>query len=118
MADNIGRGSGGDHRNMPGWVLEGDELRGTRKKPRKERLERSRELLAWHQEAKNTEMMADCQARNDHAGDPCGHRPGLALDDATVDPVAHFEQNYTAADTKGSRESDERRAGHDGGPHR
>ena len=92
------------------------ELHG--KKPRKEGLGRSRELLAWHQEAKNTEMMADCQARNDHAGDPCGHRPGLALDDATVDPVVHFEQNYTTADTKGSRESDEHRAGHDGGPHR
>ena len=36
-------------------------------------------------EAKNAENMAECLARNDYAGDPCGHGPGLALDDATVD---------------------------------
>ena len=63
-------------------------------------------------EAKNADNMAECLARNDYAGDPCGHRPGLALDDATVDPVVHFEQNYTAADTKGNRESDAHRADH------
>ena len=27
--------------------------------------------------AKNAEKMAQCLARNDCAGDPCGHRPGL-----------------------------------------
>ena len=29
-------------------------------------------------EAKNAENMAECLARNDCAGDPCGHRPGTA----------------------------------------
>ena len=39
-------------------------------------------------------MMADCQARNDHAGDPCGHRPVLALDEATMDVLNTSRKYY------------------------
>ena len=54
-----------------------EEQAGPRQ-PRKERLDRSRESLAQHGEAKNAEKMPECQAGNDYAGDPCGHRPGPA----------------------------------------
>ena len=44
------------------------------------------ELLAQHQETKGAEDMAECLAGNDYADDPCGHRPGPVLDDATGGP--------------------------------
>ena len=44
----------------------------------KERLERSREILAQDQEAKNRDNMTEHLTRNDYAGDQCGHRSGLA----------------------------------------
>ena len=44
------------------------------------------ELLAQHQETKDAEDMAECLAGNDYADDPCGHRPGPVLDDATGGP--------------------------------
>ena len=98
------------------WLQE--EQAGLRQS-RKESLERSRELLAQHQEAKNAEKMAECLMRNDHVGAiHAAAGQGSPLTTPRVDPVVHVEQNYTDADTKGGRGSDEHRADHDGGPHR